>query len=226
VIGPFPEEHLVRSAYTRRFEKLGRVAKALHREIELQVSHEPEVALVQARAKGIDEFVAKAMRPKDWHEMKLKATRPRRRLAGSVERKYRYPLEEIQDQIGCRVVVKSHKARKGIALLLAAHFGHLEKGYKIDKDPRVFGYAGHHVVCPIPEPLRAKYKLPTQAFEIQVATLFQFAWSQMEHAVGYKPAGVPLTREQRRNLAAAAALAETADGLFSRVRETAPIGAR
>ena len=135
---------------------------------------------------------------------------------------HRFPLEEIQDQVGCRVVVKTPKARRAIALLLAAHFGHLEKGYKVDKDPRVFGYAAHHVVCPIPEPLLAKENLPTQAFEIQVSTLFQFAWSQMEHALGYK-SGKRLTKEQRRNLAAAAALAETADVLFSRVREASRV---
>jgi len=225
VIGPFPDEDTVRRAYVRRFPKLTRVAKTLLREIQRQVANDRDVVLVQARAKDVGQFVAKAMRRKGWEggtgPSSQGCSRSRSR-SRRIDRKYAYPLEEIQDQVGCRVVVKTPKARRAIALLLAAHFGHLEKGYKVDKDPRVFGYAAHHVVCPIPEPLLAKENLPTQAFEIQVSTLFQFAWSQMEHALGYK-SGKRLTKEQRRNLAAAAALAETADVLFSRVREASRV---
>lgn len=215
MIGPFAPEQDIRRAYAARFTRLASGAKALQREIEDQVRGNPEVVLVQSRPKGIEEFVSKALRTKGWPELVASAK------AGdsSKARKYPYPLEDIQDQIGCRVVVKSPRARTSVALLLAQHFGHLEKGYKVDKDPRVFGYAAHHVIGPVPAALRTKLRLEADAFEIQVATLFQFAWSQMEHAVGYKP-GKTLTRDQRRNLAAAAALAETADLLFSRVRES------
>jgi putative GTP pyrophosphokinase len=215
MIAAYPSEADIRRRYEKRFNKLSTVAKTLQREIERQLRADKEVVLVQSRPKGIDEFVAKALRPKDWPNRR----RTRRDLKPSEVRKYAYPLEDIQDQIGCRVVVKSPRARTEVALLLARHFGHLEKGYKVDRDPSRFGYSAHHVICPIPPALRAKRRLQTEAFEIQVATLFQFAWSQMEHAVGYKP-GKVLTREQRRNLAAAAALAETADLLFSRVRES------
>lgn len=211
--GPFPSKADVRAAYTSRFSKLSGVARTLRREIEEQLGADPDVVLVQARQKGIKEFVSKALRPRGWPDVRsVPKTGDPARL-----RKYAYPLREIQDQVGCRVVVKSPRARTRVAIFLARHYGHLEKGYKVDKDPRTFGYAAHHVICPIPMALRTKRHLDTETFEIQVATLFQFAWSQMEHAVGYK-AGRVLTREQRRNLAIAAALAEAADILFGRVR--------
>lgn len=214
MIGPYPSEADVRRVYERRYAKLKRVARALQREIELQVDGDKDVVLVQARAKGVEEFVSKSQRPKGWPD----ARKPRSDSDPKLVRKYAYPMEDIQDQVGCRVVVKSPRTRTAVALLLAQHYGHLERGYKVDSNPSTFGYAAHHVICQIPPVLRNRWHVDTEVFEIQVVTLFQFAWSQMDHAAGYKP-GKALTREQRRNLAAAAALAETADLLFSRVRE-------
>lgn len=213
MIEAYPSEAAIRAAYRSRVRMLSAAARTLRREIEDHLQGNDDVVLVQSRAKGVEEFVSKAMRPKGWPEVR----RAPKSVAPSKWRKYAYPLREVQDQVGCRVVVKSPKARALVAQTLARHYGHLEKGYKVHRDPRVFGYAAHHVVCPTPLPMRAKRGIGIEAFEIQIVTLFQFAWSQMEHAVGYKPHD-QLTREQRRNLAIAAALAEAADILFGRVR--------
>ena len=51
-------------------------------------------------------------------------------------------------------------------------------------------------------------------FELQVKTLFQHAWSQAEHPVGYNPGEVPLELGDARHLAFASAQAWGADRVF------------
>jgi putative GTP pyrophosphokinase len=50
-------------------------------------------------------------------------------------------------------------------------------------------------------------------FELQIKTLFQHAWSEAEHDLGYKPATV-LSSDQKRRLAFTAAQAWGADQIF------------
>ena len=50
-------------------------------------------------------------------------------------------------------------------------------------------------------------------FEQQIKTLFQHAWSEAEHDLGYKPSG-ELTTDQKRRLAFTATQAWGADQIF------------
>ena len=50
-------------------------------------------------------------------------------------------------------------------------------------------------------------------FELQIKTLFQHAWSEAEHDLGYKPSS-QLTSDQKRRLAFTAAQAWGADQIF------------
>ena len=51
-------------------------------------------------------------------------------------------------------------------------------------------------------------------FELQVKTLFQHAWSEAEHDLGYKPGVKPLTPDETRRLAFTSAQAWGADHIF------------
>jgi len=50
-------------------------------------------------------------------------------------------------------------------------------------------------------------------FELQIKTLFQHAWSEAEHDLGYKPTTV-LSHDQKKRLAFTAAQAWGADQVF------------
>jgi putative GTP pyrophosphokinase len=79
-----------------------------------------------------------------------------------------------------------------------------------------FGYEGRHFILFVPqdvvdESVGADESL--EFFELQIKTLFQHAWSEAEHDLGYKPLST-LTSEQKRRLAFTAAQAWGADLIF------------
>ena len=72
-----------------------------------------------------------------------------------------------------------------------------------------FGYLSLHYVCRAPGfPYR---------FEVQMRTILQHAWANMNHDTGYK-SGVEIPVEYRRNMNRLAGMLELADEQFSRIR--------
>jgi ppGpp synthetase/RelA/SpoT-type nucleotidyltranferase len=51
-------------------------------------------------------------------------------------------------------------------------------------------------------------------FELQIKTVFQHAWSEANHDLGYKPGSKPLASDEKRKLAFTAAQAWGADQIF------------
>ena len=72
-----------------------------------------------------------------------------------------------------------------------------------------FGYLSLHYICRTPEfPYR---------FEVQMRTILQHAWANMNHDTGYK-SGVEVPVEYRRNMNRLAGMLELVDAQFSRIR--------
>ena len=135
-------------------------------------------------------------------------------LAGKLElkgAKYK-SLADITDIIGMRVVTFYLDDVDVVASVV-------ERLFDVDWDNTVdkrrlhaldsFGYQSLHYICRVPEmPFR---------FEIQMRTLLQHAWSNMNHDTGYK-SGVEIPREYIRNMSRLAGMLELADEQFSRIR--------
>jgi isopropylmalate/homocitrate/citramalate synthase len=81
-----------------------------------------------------------------------------------------------------------------------------------------FGYFGQHHILTLPLDVidpDVDPDLVPKHFEPQIKTLFQHAWSEAEHDLGYKPGSQPLERDQLRQLAYTSAQAWGADRVFN-----------
>jgi putative GTP pyrophosphokinase len=132
-------------------------------------------------------------------------------------RKYAEPLHQIQDQVGARIVTFYLSDIARTAAVVEKYYRQIEARNIIPESEWQFGYFGRHYVLVIPtdliDPSLDRALIP-EFFELQVKTLFQHAWSEANHDLGYKPGAVPLSSNAQRRLAFTAAQAWGADQIF------------
>lgn len=146
-------------------------------------------------------------------------------LADKLRRKVgRYQsLGDVTDLVGLRVITYFESDVAAVSRLVESCWD-VDWDHSIDKskmhDPDRFGYMGvHYVVRPLADqeefaPLREKKGSTTDLrFEIQIRSILQHAWAEIEHDLGYKNReAVP--REVRRRFYRLAGLLEMADEEF------------
>lgn len=135
-------------------------------------------------------------------------------------------LEDITDLIGLRVVTYFEDSIESVAHLIEKHFV-IDMDRSIDKrqqgDPSSFGYRSLHYVCRLVAP--SVELLEQFPFEIQIRTILQHAWAEIEHDLGYKyPEAVP--QPVRRRFSRLAGLLEIADAEFVELRKTMEVYAQ
>ena len=186
------------AAYRSRFPDLVRVAARLEQLLREYLAGVPRIDQVGARAKDPLRFTEKA----------------RRTIDG--EPKYASPLEQIQDQMGARVVVYYTSDVTAVAEVVERYFHHIERQDVVPDSEREFGYFGRHWIFALPldaVPADVDDGSIPRFFELQVKTLFQHAWSEASHDLDYKGPDT-ITMMQERKFAFTAAQAWGADLLF------------
>lgn len=132
-------------------------------------------------------------------------------------KKYLDPLNQIQDQIGARIVGYYSIDIKPICEIVESYFAPIEEKFIVPDSDKEFDYEGKHYILFIPKDLITP-DLPTvhcpMFFELQIKTLFQHAWAEADHNLAYKPFE-KLTRHQKRQVAFTAAQAWGADHIFN-----------
>lgn len=201
---PLSNEDQVRliSEYKAAREHYQDFAKSLAGLIENLLSHATiQTHSVSFRSKDLSSFTGKLSRP---------------------DKSYRR-LMDITDLAGVRVTTYFADDVDLVAELLRSEFS-VDDNSSIDKrqfaDPNQFGYRSLHYVLSF-NANRAgltEYRNFSEfKCEVQVRSILQHAWAEIEHDLGYKSAaGVPATL--RRKFARIASLLELADDEFSSIR--------
>ncbi len=189
--------------YQSRYDTvLTPIAERLEALIKSHLDGTKHIDRVAARAKKPDRFVAKADK-----------------LDGAGKQKYSEPYVQIQDQIGARVIVYYQNDIPATEEVLRRYLLPIEIKTLVPDSEWEFGYFGKHFIMTLPPDVVPK-GLDTAAapsfFELQLKTLFQHAWSEAEHDLGYKPPE-DLSAEQKRLLAFTSAQAWGADNVFERL---------
>lgn len=183
----------LRPAYERLLEETCQELRGLFEKAGLSVT-------IKYRVKRFAEFCEKLVRLK--------------RLQGD-------ELIEITDLLGIRIVCPFLEDLDTAEKLLAGHFTILEMEHKADQHSfREFGYDSLHLLIRTP-PLDTARRLPhsSDVCEIQLRTILQEAWAEVEHELVYK-SDIDLPNHSiRRKLASLNASLTLSDLIFQEIRD-------
>jgi putative GTP pyrophosphokinase len=160
---------------------------------------------VSVRAKGVESFEKKSQKTN--HDGDLK---------------YQHPLTEIQDLVGARITVFFQSdVRTVCKKVVDKYFSKIESQDKVPDTEAEFGYFGKHFILKLPDDVLPAACTGTSEvpnfFELQIKTLFQHAWSEANHDVGYKTVDGERPKDLRRRIAFASAQAWGADRIFEEI---------
>ena len=154
-------------------------------------------------------------RAKDLESFERKAAQ----LSPEGTAKYSNPIEEITDKTAARIITYFLNTVDEVAAIISEQFEVLEQERKASDDPTRFGYQSTHYLVRLSS---ARSALPEYArfrdivAEIQVRTILQHAWAEIEHDIQYKSSAV-LPRTIQRRFAALAGLVEISDREFQAI---------
>lgn len=154
---------------------------------------------IVTRAKSIERFVGKA-------EKQINGVN-----------KYTDPLRQVQDQIGARIVTFYLNDVDQVAEVAQQYFRHIEMQDIVPDSEREFDYFGKHFIMFLPRDVfndQTDEKNAPTFFELQIKTLFQHAWAEANHNLGYKPES-DLSSLDKRKIAFSSAQAWGADMIFN-----------
>src|SRR5262249_45073697 len=127
------DEELAAEYRQRHVKILAPLAERLRPMLADVVAGLPRIDRVAARAKSPDRFLAKAAKGD-----------------GGV-RKYDRPLEQIQDQVGARVIAFYLDDVIAVSSAIDKYFRHIESRDLVPESESEFGYVGKHYILLMPE---------------------------------------------------------------------------
>lgn len=167
-----------------------------------------QVHSIEARAKAVDSFGRKASAPSEED-----LNRP----------KYPNPLADITDLAGARVIAFFPRTLQVVDGVIRREFDVAEKSDKAQvliKEER-FGYASVHYLVRLKDnrtSLLEYSRFKGLIAEIQVRTILQHAWAEIEHDIQYRSADT-IPTDIRRRFMSLAGMLEIADREFQAIQD-------
>jgi ppGpp synthetase/RelA/SpoT-type nucleotidyltranferase len=140
-------------------------------------------------------------------------------------KRYADPQNEVTDLVGARVIVYYADEVDSVATFVTAALANVDDENSVDKrsdlKTREFGYRSVHIIACLPGDVLALSNLPSEQpmrFEVQVRSILDHAWAQIEHEIVYK-SGISYPAELTRRLSSVAGTLEMIDREFIAIRK-------
>jgi putative GTP pyrophosphokinase len=196
----FPERNSLLAEYEKLFSGRILIVRELENRIEQAIAPLPSHPRVKGRLKSFDSYFKKYIR--------LLKEDP------SIQ------TPVITDVLGIRVICSFLEDLAAVEELLKGKFKVVEVQRKGgDHTYREFGYESIHLLVEVPDDITKKAQmLSCQTAEIQIRTILQDAWAEVEHEFVYKAEFIPFDNPLKRKLAAINASLSLADIIFQETR--------
>jgi len=197
---------------------------------EARLKYEADLGLYEAFARSVASVLERCLeekrikpqsiswRAKDPDEFERKATRP---MPGSITAKYSEPLAQITDKAGVRVITYFLHNVDEVDQIISDEFEVVERTLKASDEPDRFGYRSLHFLIKYSDSrtrLSEYRRFKGLIAEIQVRTVLQHAWAEIEHDIRYKSPSL-LPEEVSRRFGSLAGLIEIADREFQAIED-------
>ena len=198
----YPDKKELEDEYTRRLPVYEAALDSLVRRLEREIKERGLRVSLKNRVKSFSSYYAKLLE----------------RIGRTQDRKEKV---YIQDILGIRIVcpfLENLQRAEEIVRSLYTVFEVERKG--ADHSFREFGYQSVHLLLELPRDLRENFPdLDTDICEVQIRTILQDAWSEVEHELVYKSSFTPYDESLRRKLAALNANLTLSDVIFQEIRD-------
>ncbi|MDR2786669.1 MAG: tetratricopeptide repeat protein [Treponema sp.] len=216
----FPDKQKLQDDYEKHTGARLRITKELELRIEEALTFLPSHVLVKARTKDFESYYRKYVKLLRQQSFVSFLKDPRNEyLLDAVPEAAGEPVK-ITDLIGIRVVCPFIEELSLVEDALKQDFDVIEVEWKgSDHTFREFGYQSIHLLVTIPGDITEKYgNAGCDVAEIQVRTILQDAWAEVEHEIIYKAEFNPFDEPMKRKLAAVNASLALADTIFQEIR--------
>ncbi len=188
------------------YADLARAAKRIAE--EALKKRQIKIHSIEARAKDPASFGRKAAKPS-----KNNPNQPM----------YEHPLEQISDKAAIRIITFFPRTIEEINEMLREEFlviEHFDKGESLIEEER-FGYQSVHYLVKV-DTVRTSFaeyeRFRTAILEVQVRTILQHSWAEIEHDIQYKSSAT-IPRNIKRRFMSLAGLLEIADREFQEIQD-------
>jgi putative GTP pyrophosphokinase len=136
------------------------------------------------------------------------------------ENGYAADAVKLHDLLGVRIVCPFIEDLEQVKRVLRERFEIVETEEKnYEQTFKEFGYRSTHIIVKLPFQTDIRFPLPEEPVcEIQLRTLLQDAWAEVEHELIYKSEFTPFDEALKRKLAALNATLTLSDIIFQEIR--------
>jgi putative GTP pyrophosphokinase len=199
---PDPDVEDIKREYEALRPKAEDILTALRAEISRRLQRARLTVSIKARVKIFQSYYFKRLRKAD-------------------QRKHGDPAPRINDVLGLRIVCPFLEDLIKAETVLQESFEVIEVERKgVNHSFNQFGYSSTHLLVAVPRNILDTCGRETPAVcEIQLRTILQDAWAEIEHELVYKAEFTPFDEPLKRKLAALNANLTLSDLIFKEIRD-------